>query len=110
MRRSYVQIDGQLAEKTGPNSAILAGVNYYNFGGRWLAENGPGQTAPMVMNDIQPYRSQIDGSWITSRSAHRAHLRDHGMIEVGNEKVVNPKPTWTVTRGLREELISRIYG
>jgi len=47
--------------------------------------------APMVAPDIQPYQSQIDGSWITSRSHHRTHLRDHGCIEVGNEKQEAPK-------------------
>lgn len=41
--------------------------------------------APMIMGDIQPYQSMIDGQMITSRSQHRNHLRQHGMIEVGNE-------------------------
>lgn len=47
--------------------------------------------APMVAPDIQPYQSQIDGSWITSRSKHRIHLRDHNCIEIGNEKQEAPK-------------------
>lgn len=41
--------------------------------------------APMVMSDIQEYKSMIDGSIITSRSQHREHLRQHGCEEVGNE-------------------------
>lgn len=41
--------------------------------------------APMIMGDIQPYKSMIDGRMITSRSQHRSHLKQHGMIEVGNE-------------------------
>lgn len=46
----------------------------------------------MVMPDIQPYRSMIDGSIINSRSQHRAHLKAHGCIEVGNDSsVMNPK-------------------
>jgi predicted nucleic-acid-binding Zn-ribbon protein len=49
------------------------------------------QAPAMVMNDIQPYRSMIDGSVINSRSQHRAHLKSHGCIEVGNEKM-KPKP------------------
>jgi len=40
----------------------------------------------MVMGDIQPYISQIDGSVINSRSVHRNHLREHKCIEVGNEQ------------------------
>jgi len=60
--------------------------------------------APMVAADIQPYQSQCDGSWITSRSQHRAHLKQHGVIEMGNEKpkaptAIKPPP------GLKETLI-----
>lgn len=45
-----------------------------------------------IIGDITPYRSVIDGSVITSRSAHRNHLRDHGCIEVGNEKLDSSNP------------------
>ena len=41
--------------------------------------------APMVMSDIEGYVSQVDGSWIKSRSHHRAHLKEHRMIELGND-------------------------
>lgn len=41
--------------------------------------------APMVMGDIQPYQSMIDGRMITSRSKHREHLKANGCIEVGND-------------------------
>lgn len=41
--------------------------------------------APIVMSDIQGYVSQIDGSWIDSRSKHRNHLKEHKMIELGND-------------------------
>ena len=45
-----------------------------------------------VMKDIQPYKSMIDGTWITSRSKHREHLKAHGVQEVGNDSsVLNPK-------------------
>lgn len=40
---------------------------------------------PFVMGDIQPYQSMQTGEMITSRSHHRAHLRQHGLIEIGNE-------------------------
>ena len=39
----------------------------------------------MVMSDIQPYISQVDGSVIESRSKHKAHLKQHRMIELGND-------------------------
>jgi hypothetical protein len=48
--------------------------------------------APMVQSDIQGYVSQIDGSWIDSKSKHRNHLKEHGCIEVGNEKMSNAAP------------------
>ena len=41
--------------------------------------------APMVIPDIDGYVSQVDGSWIKSRSQHRAHLKEHRMIELGND-------------------------
>ena len=39
----------------------------------------------MVISDIEGYISQVDGSWIKSRSHHRAHLKEHRMIELGND-------------------------
>ena len=44
----------------------------------------PRETA-MVMSDIDGYVSQVDGSWIKSRSDHRSHLKQHRMIELGND-------------------------
>jgi len=41
--------------------------------------------APMVQSDIDGYVSQVDGSWIKSRSQHRSHLKQHRMIELGND-------------------------
>ena len=41
--------------------------------------------APMVQSDIDGYVSQVDGTWIKSRSHHRSHLKQHRMIELGND-------------------------
>lgn len=50
--------------------------------------------APMVIGDIQPYRSVIDGSEIGGRRQHRDHLKSHGCVELGNDMPTNhPKPT-----------------
>lgn len=46
-----------------------------------------GPSGPMVIGDIQPYRSMITGEMIHGRRQHREHLRQHGCIEVGNEKL-----------------------
>jgi len=48
--------------------------------------------APMVMSDIEGYVSQVDGSWISSRSHHRNHLKQHKMIELGNDVPKQHKP------------------
>jgi len=48
--------------------------------------------APMVMSDIEGYVSQVDGTWVKSRSHHRSHLKQHGMIELGNDVSVQNKP------------------
>ena len=41
--------------------------------------------APMVQSDIDGYVSQVDGTWIKSKSMHRDHLKQHRMIELGND-------------------------
>jgi hypothetical protein len=84
MRTRWVQINGEL---------VLAGTDESNGG--------------YVMNDITPYQSQIDGSMITSRSHHREHLKRHGCIEVGNEKIEHRAAT--VVPGLKEEVARRVY-
>ena len=48
--------------------------------------------APMVMSDIEGYVSQVDGTWIKSRSHHRSHLKQHKMIELGNDVITQHKP------------------
>ena len=48
--------------------------------------------APMVMSDIEGYVSQVDGTWIKSRSHHRSHLKQHRMIELGNDVPMQRKP------------------
>ena len=66
MRKTYVMVNGELVEKHKANDVI---------------------NAPMIMGDIVPYQSMIDGSMIQSRSRHREHLKDNGCIEVGNESM-----------------------
>jgi len=46
----------------------------------------------MVMSDIEGYISQVDGTWIKSRSHHRDHLKQHRMIELGNDVPMQRKP------------------
>jgi len=62
--------------------------------------------APMVQSDIEGYVSQVDGSWIKSRSHHRSHLKQHKMIEVGNEKQETTANKPQYNHKLKETLIN----
>lgn len=58
-----------------------------------------------VIPDIQPYQSMVDGSMIRGRAHHREHLKEHHLIEVGNE-VKHLKPFGTYKPpGLKQDLI-----
>ena len=55
-------------------------------------QKAPRQMSHMIQSDIAGYVSQIDGSWIDSRSKHKSHLKQHGMIELGNDVLTAHKP------------------
>ena len=65
MKRVYVYEDGEMVEKIRAKRKDL----HY------------------IQDDIKPYQSMIDGSTISSRSQHKRHLKRHGCVEVGNEKM-----------------------
>lgn len=56
-----------------------------------------------VIGDIQPYRSMVTGEEIGGRRQHREHLRQHNLIEIGNERI-EPKPIPRVP-GLKEDIL-----
>lgn len=61
-----------------------------------------------VVPDIQPYRSMQTGEMITSRSHHRAHLRQHGLVEIGNEvdyHMKQARPPEPDRAGIRRDLV-----
>ena len=68
-------------------------------------------SAPDVIADNTCYKSMQTGQMITSRTQHKNHLRQHGLIEVGNEKIAPPKE-FTHTKqekvGLRQEIAARL--
>ena len=68
--------------------------------------------AASIVPDIQGYQSMATGEWIGSRSVHRAHLKQHGLIEVGNEKMSNaPRtPDRAGIRRAAEEAVRRVLG
>lgn len=121
--------DGGKGDKRRPGDAQAFDAGYDRiFGdhkarrGRWIWDKDKHElvpyeeyvapvesNAPMVIPDIQPYKSMIDGSMITSRSQHRSHLKAHGCIEIGNEtKYLQRKPV-TPPSGLTETLARVAY-
>lgn len=92
MRRRWIQIDGELVE---------VDQDY--------AQEPVGQ-GPLVMGDIQPYQSMVDGRMIEGRRQHREHLRAHRLIEVGNETAHLLKPKqYQRTPGLKDTLIREVH-
>jgi len=89
MKKTYIYVNGELVEKGSKE-------HHDSF---------------MVMPDISPYKSMIDGSMITSRSVHRDHLRQHGCIEVGNEKMETklPPPIDTRREVMRQQLANMTH-
>jgi protein-disulfide isomerase len=74
-------------------------------------EMTPRETA-MVMSDIDGYISQVDGSWIKSRSEHRSHLKQHRMIELGNDVPMQHKQADMSTKSKearKREIAEQVY-
>lgn len=63
-----------------------------------------------VVPDCQPFVSMVDGTIINSKSQYKTHLRDHGCIEVGNDRsIMNPilKPL-SPPPGRKEDIIRAV--
>lgn len=90
MRRRFIQRNGELVEVT-PDYVAEPKSHY-------------------VMGDIQPYKSMVDGSTISSRSHHREHLRKHGCVEVGNDSSLSRQrgPIQSPS-GLKETIARNVY-
>ena len=94
-----------LYDKHGLLAEYSDGVLTWSRDGGFEQDNCSG---PQVIKDIEPYKSMIDGSMITSRTRHRDHLRAHGCIEVGNEKMTSaPKP---VSKSTRQQVLHQVLG
>lgn len=88
-RRRWVYVDG----------------NAYEVGVDILPE--PKVETHHVMPDIKPYKSQVTGEVVESRSRHRDILRQHNLVEIGNEVPTLMKKVGPIQSppGLKETLI-----
>lgn len=82
-----------------------------NKGGWYDPDTGRLQssTGIQIIGDIQPYKSMIDGSRVAGRAQHRAHLKAHGCIEVGNEKMERPKPVERIKSDQRKRALHQQF-
>lgn len=70
----------------------------------WTKE-GP----PLIGKDIEPYKSMVTGERIRSRSHHRQHLRDHNMVEVGNEMPKAQPRVTAVKSDKRKKVLHELF-
>lgn len=76
-----------------------------------LKQSMPTQRANYVSSDITGYISQVDGSWIDSKSKHRDHLKRHGMVEVGNDVPMKQRDVSVGNAEQRKRAIAeQVYG
>jgi hypothetical protein len=88
MKQRYVYRDGRMVDRDG-----MPMLTQYDLAGE--------PCAPQVMRDTEPYRSPIDGRWITSRSWRREDMARNGCVEADPPKR---------KRGLKNERFARKHG
>lgn len=66
--------------------------------------------AAYVIGDIQPYRSMATGEIVGGRRQHREHLKEHRLIEVGNEikAHINQRQPTVDRQGIRQALVDSV--
>lgn len=55
----------------------------------------------MVMGDIEPFKSPVDGTIITGRAAMRDHFKQHGVTHVSDYN--SPGGHWDKMKAKREQ-------
>lgn len=85
-RRCFVSVRGHT--RSVPKYKTYKGSDGYNrilpdYGGEYEDID----LSAYIIRDMEPYKSPIDGTMITSRSHHRNHKKQHNVIEVGNERM-----------------------
>ena len=74
------------------------------------AEYDPSPRSAYIVGDIDPYRSMATGEIVGGRRQHREHLREHRLIEVGNEikAHLNPGRPQVDREGIRQALAESV--
>lgn len=111
-RQRYVRVDGYGIIAACYTYCGHMGRNYLHpdFGGdlSGITQARSDLQMPYIVRDIGEYRSPIDNSMITSRSQHRAHLKVHDVVEVGNDRMPSAPSSRVDTREIGEVIKQRI--
>jgi hypothetical protein len=106
-RKTYVSVRGH--SRSVPVVYTYKGCDGRNYihpvYGGTVSPMGSG-SQQTIMRDIEPYMSVVDGSYITSRSHLREHIKQHDLIEVGNERIKprEDQPIPNLGRSIKEHL------
>lgn len=96
-RESYVWRNGEFVPKryAGPRPGVHGS-----------SDKRADFSAPYVVRDIPAYRSMKTGEMIDGRRAHREHLKQHDLVELGNEmpKLETTRERLDRLRGGKDEL------
>lgn len=96
-RTSYVQIKGKLREIKSDGSVDVDGDVYIRNGWSWIPADSLHGVGSMVLPDIQPFVSTVDGSVVLGRASLREHNRRHNVTNVADYK-----ETWAKAQAQRE--------
>ena len=77
-------------------------IGHYREG----AERGQALT---IIKDIEPYKNVIDRKVIGGRRQHREFLREHGVVEAGNEPVKAQRRPMPDNKQGRAEALKRSW-
>lgn len=92
-RGSWVYRDGKLVPKQKARTSDV----------RRAGRKRSDLASPSVMSDIGEHRNMVTGEMVSSRSRHREILREHGLVEYGNEQApMKDKTSFTST--VKEDL------
>jgi putative FmdB family regulatory protein len=93
-----------ICTKCGKEEEIFRSIKEYNELPFCCGQGMQRQlSAPAVHGDeIREYRSTVTGQTIRSRTEHKQHLKQHNLVELGNDM---PKPKKMTDVGGRREAI-----
>jgi hypothetical protein len=106
-RKTYKSVQGHSRSIPAPYTYLgTDGRNHVlpEFGGddKYFATAG----FPMIMADITPFKSPVDGSVVSSRPALSEHNRRNDVVQIGNDRVAPvehapmPRAAYDIKRAL----------